>query len=72
MAFEVAREPDVPPDVLVVRKLSAARQPEGVGAVGENGVREPRAPAKVADPARDRFTARLARPATGTPPRRSA
>jgi len=40
VAFEVARELDVPLDVIVVRKLGVPYQPElGMGAIGEDGVR---------------------------------
>ncbi|MDN3028977.1 phosphoribosyltransferase [Streptomyces sp. S.PB5] len=40
VAYEVARELDVPLDVLVVRKLGVPWQPElGFGAIGEEGVR---------------------------------
>ena len=40
VAFEVARELDVPLDIIVVRKLGVPFQPElAMGAIGEGGVR---------------------------------
>jgi len=40
VAFEVARELDVPLDVIVVRKLGVPFQPElAMGAIGEGGIR---------------------------------
>ena len=40
VAFEIARELDVPLDVVVVRKLGMPYQPElAMGAIGEDGVR---------------------------------